>query len=118
MSDADSDMARDNMESLAARIEELEELLSKRDEQISAMDASRTPTDMAPIDVKVELPTIGIDDDDVALSNAYRKTAKRLFGDESLEFDWDATVSITDEGAWVAAWRWVNAADVDEKDKL
>lgn len=38
----------------------------------------------------------------------YRTRARELYGDEDLDIDTDAKVSVGDDGVWVAAWVWVS----------
>lgn len=40
-------------------------------------------------------------------TDEYREAAQERFGTDELEFDDDAKVSISSDGAFVAAWRWV-----------
>lgn len=43
----------------------------------------------------------------------YRTTARVQYADDNLEIDDRAIVSHSDDGAWVAAWVWVDANDVE-----
>ena len=48
------------------------------------------------------------------IDGAYSSKAREIWVDVDLEIDDDAKVSISDDGAWVAAWVWVDKHDVEE----
>lgn len=47
--------------------------------------------------------------DDAELEATYRIRALTLFADDECTFDDNCAVSVADDGAWVACWRWVPA---------
>ena len=42
---------------------------------------------------------------------SYRETAKKHYGSDEIEIDDDAEVSISENGAFVQAWVWVDCED-------
>ena len=57
--------------------------------------------------------------EDAALAALYLELARQrhvIASDNKIEIDSDAKVSVADEGAWVAAWVWVDRPDSLDND--
>lgn len=76
-----------------------------------------TGGNLTPVLEALQAAIAAADDDDDA--QGYRSAAKRLHQDDGrLEIDHDAIVSLSDNGAYVAAWVWVDRNELPSDSAL